>query len=598
MTPRRARRSAAKRPVPPPARTRFRLAPWQVAVLLAGLHLALAVLSYVPMPFAGGDNGTYLSLARSLLEGTGYRDVWDPVARPHTQYPPLFPLLLAAAMKLGLTTEPALKSVVVLASVAAVAFSYLWARRVTTPGVALAVGLFLAVSPGVLDHTHWVLSDVPFWTFAMLALWAFAHRVPEPAAKGGEAPPAGGAGWLALAVAGVLLAHFTRAAGLPLVVACGAFLLLRRRWRDAAVLAAVLVPAIAAWGLYARAVNAPGYLEAFRYIDPYDTARGTLTVAHFFRRLEENASAYVGNHIPTTLFFDAPPLSFFVGTLFTALAVAGWVMRARRGPGLAELWVPLHAGLILIWPEAWSGTRFVLPILPVMLVYAVEPLRWLGERAGDTRRALVPAAVLLTMLTAPSVVGKVAYGQRCTSASNERGSWLTCLLPMWESYFGVAEQVRGRLPADAVVLSRKPTLFYVVSGYRSSLYPLTERRDSIFAYADSVGAEWVVVDRVPDLAPRFLHPVLFRYSEEFCLVSDAVHPEAFLLRIDRERTKGTGEPGPSGMRECPFDSRWLPPGMTIPGTSPAGNPLTAPGTTPEGDQPPDSVRLEGPGPGT
>lgn len=558
--------------------------PWKVAAALAALHLVLALLVYVPMPFAGGDNGAYLALARSLLDGAGYREAWDPLRAPHAQYPPVFPLMLAGAMGLRIDTEPGLKLVVAASSVAAVALSYLWARRVATPGVALAAGAALAISPGVLELTRWILSDVPFWAFAMLALWAFARRV--PAADGGaastDAIPSGDGGgrlWLVLAVAGVLLAYLTRSAGLPLALAAGALLLLRRRWRDAAALAGVMLPAMLAWALYGRATGAPGYLDAFLYVDPYDVTRGTIGLGGLLARIPENGHDYLARRVPELLFgWPAPPFALALGVVFTALAVAGWAMRLRR-PGLAELWVPLHVGLILVWPPVWSGERFVLPVLPPMLVYAASALRRAALRFGVRRRFLLPVAAAVALLMAPALVSEVRFGTSCTAAWLEGGSRFDCLLPVWKGYFGLAEAMRGRLPGDAVVVARKPTLLHSTAGYPSSIYPLTDRRDSIFALADSVGAEWVLVDEIPDLSPRYLHPLLFTYRDDFCLVTDLPTEGAFLLRIDRGRTKGTRERGPREMRECPLDPRRITPGLT-PGADQAagGGDGGAPGT--------------------
>ncbi|MBV9878916.1 MAG: glycosyltransferase family 39 protein [Gemmatirosa sp.] len=576
--------SADSLSVDPPADAsvlpRLRPTPWQAAAGLAALHLLLAWLSYVPVPFEGGDNATYLSLARSLLAGTGYREVWDPVGRPHTLYPPVFPAILAAAIRLGLTTEPALKWVVVLCSAVAVAVAYLWARRVTTPGIALGMGVVLAVSPGVLDLTHWVLSDVPFWAFAMVALWAFAHRAGEDAPRG--------VGWLILGVGAVLLAHFTRSAGLPLVVATSAYLLLRRRWVDAGVLAAVLLPAMVAWSAYGRAAHASGYLDAFRFVDPYDHARGVLGAGDFVRRVGLNVASYVMDRVPALLFFDLVSGARIAGVAFVLLATAGWAMRLRRAGaramraiGVAELWVPLHVGLLLVWPAIWSGTRFLLPILPPLLVYAAESVAWIGARLEKRRAALVSAAVASGVLMAQPLVVQVRYGRGCSAAS-ERDGRLACLIPAWQAYFQIAEAVRGRLPAGAVVLTRKPTIFYAESGYRSSLYPLSDDRDSLFAVADSVGAEWVLADDVSDLAPRYLYPVLVAHRDDFCLVSDLLRQGGFLLRIDRDHTKGTRERGRFQVRECPLDPRRVPPGLT-----PAG--------TPQGGV--DSARAGGHGPG-
>jgi hypothetical protein len=42
------------------------------------VFLVLAILSFDPRTFLGGDNATYILLAKSIASGHGYRDIWTP----------------------------------------------------------------------------------------------------------------------------------------------------------------------------------------------------------------------------------------------------------------------------------------------------------------------------------------------------------------------------------------------------------------------------------------------------------------------------------------------------------------------------------------
>src|SRR5438128_7525740 len=71
---------------------------------LAGAVLALAAVYLIALrtPAAGifHDDGVYLVTAKALATGQGYRIASLPGEIFQTKYPPLFPLLLAAAWKL------------------------------------------------------------------------------------------------------------------------------------------------------------------------------------------------------------------------------------------------------------------------------------------------------------------------------------------------------------------------------------------------------------------------------------------------------------------------------------------------------------------
>ena len=508
-----------------------------IAAGLALLHLVLAVFALQPAPYVGGDNGAYVALARSLAERGAYLELWDPALRPHTQYPPLFPFLLAAAMKAGVSTWIGFKLVTVACSGAAVAASYLWMRRTSTPEVALAAGALLAILPGPLALAHQVLSDVPFWALALLALWAAA---PD---EDGRAH----LGWALAAAALAAAGYMTRSAGLPLIVALATSLTLRRRWRDLALLGVIAGTPAVLWWMRGRALGAAGYTSHLRYLDPYQPSLGTLDAAGWAGRIAQNLANYFGEHLPVVL-GGMEPLRIAAGAALVVLALAGWARRLG-GAGAAELFLPLYAGLLLIWPATWSGERFLLPILPLLLVYAGETVRDGAAVLRIPRWGAIATAAAVALVVLPGTAQRVRDGTRCTGAYLD-GDPLPCLTPVWHDLLAVPMMARGRLPADAVVLSRKPTLFYVLSGYRSRIYPASPDPAALLREAREAGAEWVLVDRVPDLAPVFLHPALRASRGDFCVVTSLALPDAALARVD---PGGAPPADPARFRACPID---------------------------------------------
>ncbi|MGH7464170.1 MAG: hypothetical protein ACREK1_03280, partial [Longimicrobiales bacterium] len=315
----------------------MRRRPFPVVAALVALHVVLALITFAPQPHTGGDNAAYITLAQSLLQHGTYTELWDPVAPPHTKYPPVFPLILAAAIAIGLKPWVQLKLVVLAFSATAVAFSFLWIRARRRATLALGMGIELAVAPGVLQEGRWILSDVPFWAFTMIALWAFERLRPDD--------------WKRFAAAAVvlLLAWFTRSAGLPLVLAALAWLGWRRYWRQlAALLVIVGVPAVA-WWLRARAYSTAGYTSEFWLVNPYAPAVGRIGPGDLLQRVVQNGSQYVAEHMPVLLTGGITPGAVLLSIVIVLLAFAGWVRRLRA-PRVADLFLPLYVGLLVIWP--------------------------------------------------------------------------------------------------------------------------------------------------------------------------------------------------------------------------------------------------------
>src|SRR5262249_31363402 len=80
--------------------------------------------------------------------------------------------------------------------------------------------------------------------------------------------------------------------------------------------------------------------------------------------------------------------------LFVALAglaVIGYVRCVRRGLTPRELFGPLYFAIIVVWPAAAWGQRFLLPLLPLFFLYALHGVQFLRE---NVPAVAVPAAAL------------------------------------------------------------------------------------------------------------------------------------------------------------------------------------------------------------
>lgn len=537
--------------------TRRRVFATTAALVL--LHVFLALLVFNPAPHPGGDNAVYLALARSLLSRGEYLSLYEPATPPHTQYPPVFPGILALGLLAGLRPWVGLKLTIVCFSTAAVALSYLWLLRRRRPGLALGVALLLAIAPGVLDLSHWVLSDVPFWAFVMLALWGFERLGPSEHRRFG------------IAVAATVLACFTRIAGLPLALAAFGWLGLRRRWRQIAVFAAILLPLGFLWWLRAHAHGGSEYGQVFWLVEPYRPALGRVGPMDLLGRIVDNGHEYLKRHLPYLLFAREGRLAATLGVGIAALAMIGWVRRIRR-PGVAELFLPLYMGMLLLWPAVWSSERFLLPVLPLILAYAGDAfgrgLRWAGLRTLLPAGAVAVLALLL--VAAPGLYASVRTGARCQREYRE-GRPYACLAQRWRDFLALAGWARRELPAGSVVISRKPALFYLYSGLRGRMFPLGADPAGFLRAAEGVGARYVVMDPTELLQELYLTPVVRAAPESFCLVRSLGPGRPALLGIlpgDRPAV-GRGDAGTAveeaptsveaSLPVCPEDYRRRPP---------------------------------------
>lgn len=518
----------------------------RLALYLGLLHLGLVYVTFLPAPHTGGDNGVYVSLGRALLRGA-YVDLFDPAAPPHTQYPPVYPLIVAAGQALGLEPWVGLKMLTALASVLAVLATALWLDHRAGRAAALAMGVLVATSPGVLFQSHWVLSDVPFWAFTMLAIGAW------------EGLDGAGARRFGIATTATLLAFFTRSAGLPLVLAAFAWLAYRRRYRDLAIFAALSLPLILLWVGRSLAVGDGGYLDQMLLVQPYRPDLGIIGIADLLERIGQNAERYAWSYGPLVLLGSDAVAARVAGVGVALLALIGWVRQLRR-PRVAEWFAPLYTGLLLLWPAVWAGQRFLLPLLPLVLFYAGTALLALVARI---RARWVPVAATglvigLGLATGPSLYRGTRAGVACTKAYLD-GVRYPCLEAGTLSFLDMAEFAGRRVPGGESVISRKPALFYVTSGRTSRMFPLSRDPVALISAAREAGVRYVVLDRVDSVSRLYLVPAVMRRPDAFCAMRTFPDGTTLLgIREDAERVADArGDPGAValsiGFRRCPVD---------------------------------------------
>jgi hypothetical protein len=361
----------------------------------------------------------------------------------------------------------------------------------------------------VIYYSHWVLSDPTFLLFTVTALWALERADEENA----------GAGWLALGVLSAGLAYFTRSAGLPLVLALLGWLAFRRRFRALLASSVTLgVPALL-WILRARGPGTADYSAEFWLVDPYDPSLGRVGVVGLLGRALTNTQGYVGTHLPGGIVGGRGGAVAALGVALVAVALVGWVRRGRTRVGPAEIFLPLYAGLILLWPAVWSGDRFVLPLYPVLFIYAASALKGVLEPRGRTLAAAVGVAAFLTLAlpAARSWSRAMQEAQACAAAVRVGGPF-ACYGARVGGFVEAAEWSGANLPEGASVLTRKPRIFYVLSGVPSRTFPFDEASEAHLALAESLGSRYELVDQWDGQAGRFVVAAVRGDPGAFCAV--------------------------------------------------------------------------------
>lgn len=544
-------------------------------ILLAGaLHVVLGLVLYDPTLFTGGDNAGYMILGEAVRTGEGYRDLYLPGSPVHTKYPPLYPALLGVLGWLGGLQLFKLASLALTSG--AVVLAGALGRRWLGPRLGVAAAFLVAVNPVLVSYSHWVLSEAPFVFLVLLSLFAY-ERSPETACddRGGDGlpegsgggPPAGGAApaakglpggidaWTAVALAAAAGAFLTRTAGLPLLAAAVLHPALARRWRRTGWSLAAAVLAAGGWAL-AQRLGSPdqaGYLSELLMVNPYEPEAGNVGLAGLLGRTAENFWRYVSEVLPLSVTGGREPAGVLAGAgglVLAGFSAAGWLRRSLRGMGPSEWFLLFYLGLVCAWPSVWTDRRFLLPALPLLLLYGLEGSRLAGRalagKGGGKRRrfarAGIPALLAAAVLGPGLLDGARAAPERLRCLAGWR-SGSPCVSPAYARFYSAAEWARQNTPEDAVVVSRKPRLFYWISGRQGDLYPYSSEPTVVLRAIEEMGADFVVIDAISGTTARYLVPAVQAHPSRFLVVHREESPPTWVLRFRPETgTAGRGPP--------------------------------------------------------
>jgi hypothetical protein len=419
------------------------------AVGLVVLAIAIAVIDRYPVGVVH-DDGMYMILAKSLATGHGYRWIHLP-GEPHaTHFPPGYPLLLSLLWRIG----PAFPANVVffkmvnavLLGVAAAAVVVFARRRLTlSPAAAALLALAGCASVPVLVLSNLVMSETLFLAFLVPSL-LYAEQCLE-----GEAPSARQA--VALAVLGGLL-MLVRSHGIAFVGAVGLALLLRRRFRAAAIFAGVTVMVALPWQLWQRAyagsVPAPMRGDYESYGAWFLNGSPAHSIAFVARTVAATSrEIYSMLYVMATSGMPFVALRVFGTVAAIALIVFGLVSLRRRAT-VTALFVCGFLAIILVWP--FTPGRFVWAIWPLLVMLFVAGALAAGRHVAG--RFLVAAAALVV------VIGYATYNTR-----GYRGHWWSSIARDESAKAGpaIVWVARNTAPTD-VVSTNSEVMVYLYTG--------------------------------------------------------------------------------------------------------------------------------------
>ncbi len=494
----------------------------RVALGLAVVTFLLGAWTFDAKLSLSGDNTEFITLARSLAQGTGLTHINTAVPAPATKYPPGFPLLLAPMELWAPGSWTPMKWVVLVMFTASVPLFFYLMRTSLGTLPSLCAAVICLTIPLLQDYAHQVMSEVPYLAFSVAALFLLQRSGENPSVRGNR--------WLLAAFVCTMAAYYIRTVGIVLIAAAVLHFLVRGERKKGLMFFGGALLAWLPWTLRNRAVGAGGvYLQQLIQVNPYFPDQGLLGFAGFADRVLQNTAIYYLQILPSIgsypeLYHGAavlfPPLSAVIAISMIYAGVQAY--RSRRDL-LLLIYTVLFLGTVVLW--YWSGDRFLVPILPLLLYFTVRAgsdlLSFAARRGLRTPIPLVVVTVLILAALSNNTSGLQKLAERA------RGDYY----PNWGNYYRAGMWLRENTPEPSIVACRKGYWMYVVSGRPCVLYAFDDPEQVIVGLEQN-GVDFVVVDQLGFRhTGDYLVPAIQQYEERFEVVWHAANPDTWVLRF-------------------------------------------------------------------
>ena len=486
---------------------------WKV-VLWAALvcHVALAWSGRSPGLLTGQDDAEYILLGRALSHGS-YRESWRIDTPLHSQYPPVYPALLALTEALGGQSYDLKLAFMMALSATMLLLLHGALRRRLGDVVAICSVVALAVNPVPRSvRGRRCLGN------ALHLLRRCVFVLPDPADDVRPESQRTSNAWLTAAAATAILAALTRTVGVSLLGAVCVWTMYRRQTKATVFFAAACAISFGGWLVWT--MLAPEQFVGRSYIaDALDTQNRSL-VSTLVGRIVSNVSVYATASLPFLLSFPTIPgtgVDNAVVLLILAVTlVAGTWTIANAWPA-AALFLAAYMSILAVY--RWQFTRFLVPMVVILV-----PLLLAGTMSVAAKlRPALRAACLLSM-TAVIVFGGAQRSWELTlerGCNRSRGIPLAeCTTPEQANYFDALRFIQSNLPADAVLLTAKsgPLYHYVARKSIGVEAARSQRPEEFLAFLINQGVDHILLASLEGIELRYFGPLLQANCERLQLV--------------------------------------------------------------------------------
>jgi 4-amino-4-deoxy-L-arabinose transferase-like glycosyltransferase len=474
-----------------------------------------------------GDNASYYILGKALNAGEGFVNVNSIHKTPNNHFPPGYPVIISLIMVFS-SSFTAIKLVNGLFLLGSLVLSYFLIMKFTpNKWIAWITIIFLLTNSHILRYGTIMMSEIPFIFFTLLALTLFLKTY-DPGKEKSII-------YYLLAFIFLMIAFYLRTLGIALLAAFLFMMLkdIRNKWKYMLAYGGGFVLLFLPWLARSNRLGGNSYLSQLVMVNPYRPENGKIGISDLFGRLFNNVERYITREIPDALFpfkefnyrEEIGTMEWIPGILIIALIIIG-IWKLPRFRWLAIIYFATTFFILLLWPDVWVGIRFVLPLVPLLIMAMLSGLQWLLTLLSgilNFKKAIPLWPVILVLYFN---ISEIQFLRMKSLAGYES---------KWNNYFNLAKSFQKQGAKDLVVSCRKPSLFYLYSETYTTNYKYTPDAEELIADLRKRKADFVILDQLGYSSTfRYLYPAIQNKPEYFEVIAKLENPDTYLLKFKPE----------------------------------------------------------------
>lgn len=431
------------------------------------------------------DFSMYIHHAKNTAEGVPYGNTgyiynpYRPSVGPRT-YPPVFPILLAPVYKYRGIDLSAMKDVVIVFLLLSLVVFYLILRTRMNSAYAISLTALVGLNPYFWQSKDAVVSDIPFLAFTYTALLLIDRTQPAE-------------GWTMKSVVRTLpiaffcyLSYGTRSLGILVMVGLVIYDVIRFRKISRSTFLILFLFAL-------FAVPQTLLLHSERsYFDQLAISPGTIL---------HNVIGY--GHCLYGLFYNGhiKVIGFIIFVPLCLLGFVGYFARVLSKVTVFEIFFFCYAIVIIVWPS-YQGERFLIPLIPLFLFYALFPLYQWATGAGKTNCRII--AIFLISAIFASYISRYAmfdFGPIRDGVGKKESTELFAY-------------IRENTPPDSIIIFLKPRALTLYTGRAASVYHRAKNYRDLWDYMQEIRATHIIVSNLFEGDRVYLTSFVEKYGSD------------------------------------------------------------------------------------